>query len=60
MLNNCGRRNKRFKVFKGFMSLAIDGTDPTMDRIQVKKDAKPVSDRIPDKHADAGCPTEPE
>lgn len=28
--------------------LAVNGTDPTMDGIQVKKDTKPVFHRIPD------------
>lgn len=28
--------------------LAVYGADPTMDRIQVKKDTKPIIDRIPD------------
>jgi hypothetical protein len=30
--------------------LAITGTDPTMDAVQVKKDANCISDRIPDIH----------
>ncbi|GAA1879210.1 hypothetical protein GCM10009753_03040 [Streptantibioticus ferralitis] len=34
-------------VLESSRPLAIAGTDPTMDRIQVKKHAKPISNRSP-------------
>jgi hypothetical protein len=35
-------------VLESSCPLAIAGTDPTMDRVQVKKSAKPISNQNPD------------
>lgn len=37
-------------VLESSCPLAIAGTDPTMDRVQVNKPAKPISNRNPDVH----------
>jgi hypothetical protein len=37
-------------VLESSCPLAIAGTDPTMDRVQVKKRARPISNRNPDVH----------
>jgi hypothetical protein len=37
-------------VLESSCPLAIAGTDPTMDRVQVKKRAMPISNRNPDVH----------